>query len=283
LLGLADGEQTNKTDRTQPLRAVIAFGRDLSEAAVMTNPKDRETYIQNIRNKYSEFIPVSEKRLEQILSTSSKGLQELTRSMGISNQELQHHAPGLLGGPHGPLLPQTAAQKITQSAYDQSMRDIAHTIGSKFSLNDAFLMILNAMKSSAALDHALLLLLSPSRDMLLGRIAVGPRHLELPSLFRLKIENSDSPLAHVISQSREIYLRQVRDTDGLPPAFSHMAHPAQILMSPIIVDNIAIGAFYAQRIAGQEVLTELEKSNLRNLRDQAVQAVKNTHNHTGEK
>ena len=93
-IGGSEGGEPSSAE-AQKVRAIVSCAEDLSSIAVVADPEQRKTLLENLAKRYSEFVDVSTAKLSQVVSSSHDRIGFLTRTLNISRKELEEHAPAL--------------------------------------------------------------------------------------------------------------------------------------------------------------------------------------------
>jgi len=271
--GLGPREEPAKNSRGQRMRAVISCAGELAEASALADPQKREERLKELRAKYAAFFPLTDKSLETALENADKLMSDLTRTLGLRQKDVSSKG--------GTRRSTSTQQTIKPQSGDPhllagAMERISFGLSGPFVLNEMFTKILDAMRAGVGFEHALLMLLTPKKDLLVGRLGVGPKSTELLGAFQIPIRTQVAhPLARVITDKHEILLTGPSLIAALPEQVVALSRPSAALLVPLVVDSVSIGALYGQRIMSQGVLTETDRGSVRTLRDHAVTAIKN--------
>jgi len=271
MAGISPREEPAKNSRGQRMRAVISCAGELAEASALADPLLREARLKELRARYGAFFPISEKGLETALENADKLMGELSRTLGLRQKDASSKAARRA----------SSQQMAKQASGDPhllagAMERISFGLSGPFVLNEMFTKILDAMRVGVGFEHALLMLLTPKKDLLVGRLGVGPKSTELLAAFQVPVRAQVAhPLARVVTDRHEILLTGPALLAALPEQIVALSRPSAALLVPIVIDGVSIGALYGQRIMSQGVLTETDRGSVRTLRDHAVTAIKN--------
>lgn len=313
LRGMDDGKAPDKPTPEQKLKAAVSYASDLATIATVENPEERVELLKNIRERYKAYIPLNEKQLEQVMVASTNRLGDLTGALRITRKDLEAHAPALFKIPVMPARPvspislaplagnmagakpkepsaATAAVGGSSSAMPaikvagpspelivQALDEIAEALTTDFKLNDVLMMILEAIYRGIGVEHVILSLITPQRDLLVGRFGLGSRTEEILPKFSIRLDRSSGPLGLVISGPKEVLIMDTSDPRqiaGVPADFLKLLQIKSFIFMPIVIQNKPIGAFYIDRSSEHGAFSESDQRNLRLLRNHAVLAIR---------
>jgi HD-like signal output (HDOD) protein len=137
-------------------------------------------------------------------------------------------------------------------------------------LHAVLLMVLEAVQRGGGFDRVLFALLTPDKQHVQGRLAIGSRSEPLRDLFSFPVSIRGGPIGVALLRQQELMLRA--DWELRPDEASLLTHFGARLIGvlPLVVGGVLVGCLYFDRTGASEPLSPEVEAGLRKLRDRAV-------------
>ncbi|QSI76092.1 MULTISPECIES: HDOD domain-containing protein [Niveibacterium] len=150
------------------------------------------------------------------------------------------------------------------------LRDLSMLIAGKPNLNDVLTLALEGIFRGIGMDRALFAMLTPDRQHLVGKAGLGPGADALVRAFQFALDGSPGELVNTVVARQQSFvvanafeapvrLERLTRAGGVPP----------FVIAPIVVHGRTIGAFYADRIKADAVLSEEDATGVLHFVQQA--------------
>lgn len=289
------------TPRTAPrLLVLTALGHGLTTALYRGDARDARARLSLLVQKLGLPLGLSLEAVKEIadnaaaearrtftrLNVRSKELAILDRSKAAFAPAAEPPGAPAAGGASGPLPAERAADAPPSGAIDaasaagmppsqlfqQLTNEVDHMLETRAGsdLHAVLLMVLEAVQRGGNFDRVLFALVTPDKQHVQGRLAIGSRSEPLRDLFSFPLSLRGGPIGVALARQQELVLRG--DWELRPEEATLLAHFGARLIGvlPLIVSGVLVGCLYFDRISSVGTLTPEVEVGLRKLRDHAV-------------
>jgi len=137
-------------------------------------------------------------------------------------------------------------------------------------LHTVLLMVLEAIQRGGGFDRVLFALMTPDKQSVQGRLAIGPRSEPLKELFTFPLSVRGGPIGVALARQQELLLRADWELRPDETALLSLFGARLIGVLPLSVGSVLLGCLYFDRIATCDALPPEAEAGLRRLRDRAV-------------
>lgn len=281
-------------------RKLIKTAHNLGQG--LLNPAFSSQEWQQRINRCCRVLGLESGRLNHVVAASLKNLLELTQILRIDLQELdltmraipselqeEWASPPLVSGKEPPIpLESQGSERVRQLTtperrdlenlrfFHKVIGEINQALVSGVALNEIMAMIIEGIYRAIGFERVIFCLLNPQRTVIAARFGLGSGVEELLPGLRLPFSPSGNIFARALAERRE-YLVDVdtRPTDRelMDARFWRVSQTTTFLVSPVYVDQVPIGVFYADRSRSRNPITEEDRQSLQVFRDLAVIAI----------
>lgn len=140
------------------------------------------------------------------------------------------------------------------------LRELSSLLNTRPNINVLLEMVLEGIYRGVGLDRTLFALLTPDHRSLRPRLALGADQDQWLSQFHLEVGRQHSNLlTKTLERKDSVWVEDSRAPqylNQLPPGFAETVKATAFFLSPIIVNQQAIGLFYADRVPSGRLLDE---------------------------
>ncbi|OPX21097.1 MAG: hypothetical protein BZ151_00055 [Desulfobacca sp. 4484_104] len=208
-----------------PLRLLVQNAHELGQSLLEAELSPEEW--QHRLQRCGKRLNITSDRLDQIITSSINGIQELTKTLGIDLQELK--------------LPISSIQGSFQTQLDSEV-----------------LVPDEDQRTSPDSQSA-------RRVRQSARFGLGPGVEDLLPVLQLPFSPSDNILALALAERREYIFKAGEQRENLklmPASFWKIIGEADFLVTPILVNEVAIGFFYVDRCGSQCSFSDEDRQRL---------------------
>ena len=146
-------------------------------------------------------------------------------------------------------------------------------LGAGLDLNEAILTVLETLHRAAGFDRVLFCLLDAGRTSLLAKLGVGYNIESFIETFRFPLSAEGGPIALALTRRRDLFVDTERDGRFDRTTFMEVCHPRYFAILPLVMDNVAAGCLYCDRISEHPRLEDGPKRLAAELRNLAVRVI----------
>jgi HD-like signal output (HDOD) protein len=288
------------TPRTAPrLLVVTALGHGLTTALYRGDARDARARLTLLVQKLGQPLGLSLEAVKAIADAAAADarrsftrLNARPRDLAILDRSRAAFAPGAGSAPGaeataGPAPdPAPAAEPVSGAAasgtggfsasptalFQQLTSEVDHMLDTRAGsdLHAVLLMVLEAVQRGGGFDRVVFALVTPDKQHVQGRLAIGSRSEPLKGLFSFPLSMQGGPIGVALARQQELILRA--DWELRPDEASLLAHFGARLIGllPLVISGTLVGCLYFDRIASVESPSPDVEAGLRKLRDRAV-------------
>jgi HD-like signal output (HDOD) protein len=288
--------------RTAPrLLVLTALGHGLTTALYRGDARDARARLTLLVQKLGLPLGLSLEAVKEIADTAAAEARRTFTRLNVRSKELAildrsksaftpaADAPGAPASaappsalpaarvadapPAGPPLDAgaTAGMPPTQ-LFQQLTSEVDHMLETRAGsdLHAVLLMVLEAVQRGGSFDRVLFALVTPDKQYVQGRLAIGSSSEPLRDLFSFPLSMRGGPIGIALARQQELVLRA--DWELRPEESALLAHFGARLIGvlPLIVSGVLVGCLYFDRLSSVGSLTPEVEGGLRKLRDRAV-------------
>lgn len=288
------------------LREIVKAAHTLSKNALDPDitPEIREKQKERICRTLGLRLPA----LAQSLETSTRRLREMARILKIDLRKVELMESALSQDPQqeasltteipakelspAPLeetqgeVPAISSSKADMEAAEsfkglqfiyQVLEEISKAIVSKESIHQIMLMILEGIIRGIRFDRVIFCVVERQRTQISARFGLGEGVDDLLPLLSAPLHSKTKALSLALTEHRDYLLdpeARPRDRFLIDGNFWQVSGARSCLISPILVDQKAIGAIYVDRHSSRLPITVADRQRLRLFRDQMIVAIR---------
>lgn len=294
---LTKDDLKNRKNPPSRLWALTSFVRELTAAIQEHGLAQSKKLLKDLIDSYQSRFVISKRQLMVAIKDSVAKVQQHARVMDIDFdnssflRKLSFDAPSLteehcLAGDQCFQLTGTDDLKTTsggssvQDAKDIIMggiQEISEAIMADYDVNDIAIMSLEIIYRSLGFQRVLLFLRSGNSRRIEVRFGYGANCRQLIHKVGFTLNRGKNLFNHSINVSKDLIVANACDEkmSGLIPQWyrDHIGAPAFILL-PMVVQNVCVGAFYADRAKEGQPIDATEHRLLSMLRNHLLLAIK---------
>jgi HD-like signal output (HDOD) protein len=256
------------------LALITAFSHSLSQAVYRLEPQEGRERVKFLAKKFGPLLSVEEGQVEEILKSTVADAQVTFAAANIpfDNLRLARQIENALSSElsEPTILPAEAA---TAAPSDGDLARLTQEIklalesGEIQKLNEALLMVLEAIYRGAGFDRVLFCLIDPSRAHLQARTGLGPDVEAAIPEFQFPASAMGGPLGAALGAKQDLFVDQVAGSRYSYADVIMALKPHSFGLLPLVVNDAVIGCLYFDRRAAPLGLEEKQKRLLQTLRD----------------
>jgi HD-like signal output (HDOD) protein len=282
------------TPRTAPrLLVVTALGHGLTMALYRGDARDARARLTLLVQKLGQPLGLSLEAVKEIADAAAADarrsftrLNARAKDLAILDRSRAAFAPGAeataapasdpASAPEpvsGGAMPATSGLSASPAAlFQQLTSEVDHMVDTRAGsdLHAVLLMVLEAVQRGGGFDRVLFALVTPDKQHVQGRLAIGSRSEPLKGLFSFPLSIQGGPIGIALARQQELILRA--DWELRPDEASLLAHFGARLIGllPMVVSGTLVGCLYFDRIGSVDSPSPDVEAGLRKLRDRAV-------------
>ena len=292
------------TDDGERMRWMAAAANDMADAMLHSADAELDQRLDHCGRQHARALGFSAEEMAANIQSGREKLIELADAMqikvvpGSGAARLMHHrrveepaaAPAAPGAPGTPAATTNAdatgagaalqaAAGDTQQILSAGIQDVTTAMAGDFKIGDVLRMILETMYRAMGFERIIFCMRDPKVDSMTGRFGLGQDIDAAARSFQVALKPSQPDLfAAVCRRGADTLISDATDTriaGNLPAWYRKGINAGSFLLLPLQIKDKPFGLIYADR--GSTVpmkLAEQEMSLLRTLRNQAVQAFK---------
>ena len=272
-----------------PLRLLVQNAHELGQSLLEAELSPEEW--QHRLQRCGKRLNITSDRLDQIITSSINGIQELTKTLGIDLRELKLPISSIQGSfqtqlDSEVLVPDEdqrtspdsqSARRVRQPLAEVTIEleklrlfhwvigEINQALVTNVGINEIMGMIVEGIFRSIGFDRVIFAILNPTRTQISARFGLGPGVEDLLPVLQLPFSPSDNILALALAERREYIFKAGEQRENLklmPASFWKIIGEADFLVTPILVNEVAIGFFYVDRCGSQCSFSDEDRQRL---------------------
>jgi HD-like signal output (HDOD) protein len=281
--------------RTAPQLLVLsALGHGLTTALYRGDARDARARVSLLVQKLALPLGLSQEAVNEIADAAATDARRMFARLHVRQKELaildrSRAALTSRVGTVAPLKPLVTAETgvpvppapdpVTAPSQSDLLRqltdEVDHVLETRAGsdLHAVLLMVLEAVQRGAGFDRVLFGLVTPDKQRVQGRVAIGSHSEPLKDLFTFGLSVGGGPIGVALARQQELLLRA--DWELRPDEAALLAHfgARMIGVLPLSVHGVLVGCLYYDRITSSRAPTPEIEAGLRRLRDRAVSAL----------
>ena len=157
------------------------------------------------------------------------------------------------------------------------LRDLSNLLETKPNLNLILELVLEGVYRGIGMDRALFALLTPEKDQIRAKYAVGNGTESLSDKFIFPIDkNMPNIFARTLLEKHTLWIKDASASEYqnyMTPHISNTIGTKSFYLAPIIVNQRAIGLFYSDRYSSRRPLDETAYEGFKHFNQQACMAI----------
>ncbi len=251
-------------------------------AAIYRSPaSESRTRLALVLQKFGTGLGITNEGLEQIATEAASEARNTLCQFKISSRDLailnESRAAQAFGKKVDAGASARAATPTNARTFAQLEQDIDKMVRANAGpreLQSVVLMVLEAMQRGADADRALFALVSPERDCVQGRLAVGTGAEELKAKFTIPLGLSGGPIGIALSRQQELSLRSDWELQPTEVVQLMQLGARMVGVLPLAANGQLIGCLYYDQVDSVKAPTATVEAALRRLRDRTVQVLR---------
>ena len=293
-------------DGAERLRIAANLASALCRAASETSPERKTAELERLGKQFSAGISIDKKQLsaavddsvKQFLSESGMFVPDAGKSRvlkSITQWSAGDKEPGEDGGDKtlSPadtvenFVDRTVAIAAAAPALDHTdavatltagIQDITNTLVADFNLNDVLRIILETMYRGMGFSQVLLCTRDGRLNRLQARFGYGARIDGLLKDFGVPLDKPQDVFQLAVAKNVDLFIADTHAENivsRIPAWYRDKVNAPTFLLLPLVIQNKAIGLFYADRDQAGELHIEPKQLRLlKTLRNQAILAIR---------
>nr|WP_294838776.1 HDOD domain-containing protein [uncultured Methylotenera sp.] len=285
------------------LALTVNLANELCAVASNGNITDKAKALKQLTTRYEGALSVSEQQLRLSMDSALDELAARARVVGInvSQSQLMARVNTWIGAraepiPHSEpadaelaalaIAPEEiaeeknseAAKPDAESILTEGIQEITNTLVEEHQLNDIMQMVLETMHRGMGFNRTLLFIRDVKNNQMVARFGFS-HDIDLAlKKFKFGLDFTPDVFHLAISKGADLMLEDITANNvaaKIPQWYKQATSSQSLLLLPIMVNNKALGMFYADmEQANSMQISTRQLSLLRTLRNQAVLAIK---------
>ena len=289
------------------LAVMVNLANELCMIAGHGETQDKTKALGKLSRRYESALPVTEAQLRKALDD---GISELSSRTGILNVDVAKSGlmkriskwsgdrtvteikkvPDTLEGitqlgmqPDG-----SNADEVTGKAgytppdadlvLSEGIQEVTNTLVEEYKLNDIMQMVLEVMHRGMGFQRTVIFVRDAKNKQMAARFGFGADTDSLLAKFRFPLNSSQDVFNLSMTKGVDLMIEDIGADNiaaKIPAWYTTAVNCQSFLLLPIMVNQNAVGLFYADRQEAQSMqVSQRQLSMLRTLRNQAVLAIK---------
>ncbi|WP_036301520.1 HDOD domain-containing protein [Methylotenera sp. L2L1] len=285
----------------ESLSLTVNLANELCTIASNGNVADKSKALKQLATRYESALSVSEQQLRKSMESALDELAARARIVGINTSQsmLMTRVNAWIGArtevPHksaeetelaslGISLEQPdgknseTAKLDSESILTEGIQEVTNTLIEEHQLNDIMQMVLETMHRGMGFNRTLLFIRDVKNNQMAARFGFGYDIDAALKKFKFSLDFAPDVFHLAISKGADLMLEDIAAdnvTAKIPQWYRQTASSQSFLLLPIMVNNKALGMFYADMEQPNSMqVSARQLSLLRTLRNQSVLAIK---------
>jgi len=229
--------------------------------------------------KLAHYLNLDEKEARQRVMENAQQAVELAQTYGAGA------AAKLIPSPDNNANDDDSEETVIINLYPEPdpivqlnvLRDLSNLLETKPNLNLILELVLEGVYRGIGMDRALFALLTPERDQIRAKYAVGNGTESLSDKFIFPIDNNmPNIFARTLLEKHALWIKDASASEyqnHMTPHISNTIGTKSFYLAPIIVNQRAIGLFYSDRYSSRRPLDETAYEGFKHFNQQACMAI----------
>jgi HD-like signal output (HDOD) protein len=237
--------------------ALVDFSHALTSTVYRTNTPDIKKSIRLLIEKHENLFDMNPNQIRALLDSAVNETRETFAALGIplDHLKLQRQSEEAVSRVEGgeAIAAVTPAEGET-GPHGRLIQDLEAEVASTFSnlqdmdLNQAILMVMEAIYRGGPFDRVLLCLVTPDRRYLRGRLGLGDRIDEIIEIFNLPFRPDSDPLIKPLFTKRDLFVPPEGYSCFNYSGLLQCIAPACFGLFPLIAKDLIVGGIYFDRL-----------------------------------
>lgn len=254
----------------------------LTSAIYRSPASESRTRVALLFQKFGSELGINSEDLEQIANKAATEarstlaqLRVPTKDLAVLDKARTAQAFGKSPGLDAPVdKPGTNTNTRLFAQFERDIDNMVRANGGPGELQTVVLTVLEAIQKAAGFDRALFALVSPERDCVQGRLAVGAGAEELKAKFTIPLGLTGGPIGIALGRLQELSLRSDWELQPTEVIQLMQLGARMICVLPLAANGQLIGCLYYDQVESVNAPTPAVEATLRRLRDRTVQVLR---------
>ena len=283
-VGAAMTSDTEARAADAPLVVTLAQLAHALTGAIYRSPAavESRTRVALVLQKFGAGLGISGEGLEKIAAKAAAEARNTLTQCKVSPKDLaildESRAAQAFGRAAGSgttsRAPDAATSPRTVAQLEREIDDMVRENTGPAELQAVLLKILEAIQRGAGFDRALFALVSPERDCVQGRLAVGDGSDELKTTFTIPLGFAGGPIGIALARQQEVSLRADWELQPTEVIQLMQLGAKMLCVLPLAANGQLIGCLYYDQVESVNAPTAAVAAALHRLRDRTVQALR---------
>lgn len=303
---LPPGDVQTPKSETDLLRCLSNFSGEICKIISSTEEQDCLEALAALADRFRKSIPLSDKQLLRVLDSARKKIENYAETLGIDSQESEFlrrlnllfmpqveeepaEGPKSTSGKQDSETPIKDGGRPKQTttvpaeAEDElntlinGIQEITGVLLGNYDLNDLMSMILETMYRGFGFNRVLFCVRDNQRSRMGGRFGFGDDAPQILGKFSFPLVSGSSDVFNLaISKGRDYIIEDIDEPilgSRIPKWYREAVNAPAFILYPLVVKNVGLGLFYADRNRKGPVITEGQKVSMETLRNHALFAI----------
>ena len=285
----------------ESLSLTVNLANELCTIASNGNITDKSKALKQLTTRYESALSVSEQQLRKSMEQALDELATRARVVGINvtQSQLMSRVNSWIGARSEPLHKDNEETELaalginleqadekgneplkpdSESILTEGIQEVTNTLIEEHQLNDIMQMVLETMHRGMGFNRTVLFIRDAKNNQMAARFGFGQEIDTVLKKFRFGLDFTPDVFHLATSKGADLMLEDITAenvTAKIPQWYRQAVSSQSFLLLPIMVNNKALGMFYAdmEQANSMQVSTR-QLSLLRTLRNQSVLAIK---------
>jgi serine/threonine protein kinase len=300
-----DNKVLDTEDNYSRLNVAVNMANDLCSIANVSNAKGKESALSRIKARYAIVTDTSDEKIATVLAEGVKELSQrakvfeidTTNSAMLGNMKLLVAHTAEVAGKSGKTAATPAASSLTagdetvakssnevdggndaEAFLKDGLQDVINTMTGEYKLNDILQMVLETTYRGMDFRHVMILSRDNKRNLMVARFGFGENIVSILPEFNFPLKFEADVFHLTLEKGLDVVIEDVgaeNIASKIPAWHSKAVDSRYFLLLPMVLNKLAIGIIYADMQEARKLkISTAQMALLRNLRDQAVLAIK---------
>ncbi len=296
-----DDKVIDTEDNFGRLNVAVNMANDLCSIANVSDAKGKEKALSRIKARYSIVTDASDEKIAMVLSHGMKELSQRAKvfeidtgnSAMLENMKLLVAHTAEVAGNNGKTAaaPAASSEEATARNWNEAedgvdaeaflkdgLQDVINTMSGEYKLNDILQMVLETIYRGVGFRHVLILSRDNKRNLMVARFGFGENIVSILPEFHFPLSFEADVFHLTLEKGLDVVIEDVgaeNIASKIPAWHGKAVDSRYFLLLPMVLNKLAIGMIYADMQEARKLkITPAQMALLRNLRDQAVLAIK---------
>jgi serine/threonine protein kinase len=296
-MGHFDAQEEISKPRTESekLQLLANFSSELTQLAGSGDLAHKQRGLDHLSDRFKGSIGLRSEQIDKLIDNALDSVDQFAEILSINTKKsrMMRRIQGWTAPPEGESTVTVTTLTGEGGLYDEQkddgddrndpmalqmallngVQEITNALLGEYSVNELMMMILETMYRGLGLNRVLVCIADQRRTTMHARFGFGQEVDRLIPLFKFQVAIGSDLFGSSMAERKDLIIEDVANVDNLPGWYQEHISSSALALYPIVINQVAIGLFYADLADGQR-FTTTHLNYMKTLRNQAVLAIR---------